>query len=123
VSEPCFICDSTVSGHCSESKEYHLTCFPEHMRLKSAAILASRVSSDRIARHKTRALLGESMGLDGLLSDDEDVTEIMDGSGDLKRRVRQHMFDEAKSFRELEVLTEHLANIDMVSEHVAYIEE
>lgn len=93
------------------------------MHLLSARILASRVTSDQIARSKTRALLGESVGLSNLLIDDDDLTEILDGSAEKRRILKKHLFNEAKSFQELENFIEHLDNVETIAGHTYIIEE
>ena len=93
------------------------------MHLLSARVLASRITSDQISRNKTRALLGESTGFYALLSEEEDLTEVLDGSADSKRLLKRHMYDEGKHFRELECLAEHLDNVETISSHATIIEE
>lgn len=80
-------------------------------------MLASRISSHDIARSKTYAILGQGMDFIALESNDdnEDLTEVLDGSADDKRFLRKHLLSEAKSFRELEALTESLDNMETVT--------
>jgi len=86
------------------------------MHLTAARMLASRVSSSEIARSKTRAILGESLDFINLeAGDDEDLTEVLDGSADQKRLMRKHLLGEAGSFRELEALIESLDNIETIT--------
>lgn len=75
-----------------------------------------RVPSATICQFKTRAILGDSYDFETLESgDDEDLTEVLDGSADQKRLLRKHLLDEAKSYRELENLIECLDNIETVA--------
>jgi nuclear pore complex protein Nup107 len=79
-------------------------------------MLASRVSSQDIARSKTYAIIGESMDFAALESNEnEDLTEVLDGSADDKKFLRKHLLAEAKSFRELEALIESLDNMETVT--------
>jgi nuclear pore complex protein Nup107 len=79
-------------------------------------MLASRVSSQDIARSKTYAIIGESMDFVALESNEnEDLTEVLDGSADDKKFLRKHLLAEAKSFRELEALIESLDNMETVT--------
>ena len=87
------------------------------MNLLAARHLASRVSCDQIVRRKTHALLGESVGIADLEADDEDLTEVLDGSVDQKKPLKKYLLDETKSFRELEALIEHLELIVVVTKH------
>lgn len=93
------------------------------MHLLAARTLASRVTSDQISRGKTRALLGESVGIAYLEADDEDLTEVLDGSADQKRLLKRYLLDETKSFRELEALIEHLESIETIGTHIQFFEE
>jgi nuclear pore complex protein Nup107 len=47
--------------------------------------------------------------------DDEELTEVLDGSAEQKRLLRKHMLAEARNFRELESLIESLDNIETVT--------
>lgn len=86
------------------------------MRLPAARMLASRISSSDIARRKTHAILGQSLDFAGLeAGDDEDPTEVLNGTAERKGLLRRHMLAEAKNFRELETLTETLDNIETIS--------
>lgn len=86
------------------------------MHLTAARMLASRVSSQDIARSKTYAIIGESMDFAALESNEnEDLTEVLDGSADDKKFLRKHLLAEAKSFRELEALIESLDNMETVT--------
>jgi nuclear pore complex protein Nup107 len=87
------------------------------MHLTAARMLASRVSSSDIARNKTHAILGQSMDFATLESDgeNEDLTEVLDGSADNKRILKKHLLSEARSFRELEALIESLDNMETVT--------
>lgn len=80
-------------------------------------MLASRVSSQDIARSKTYAIIGQGLDFNALESADEneDLTEVLDGSADDKKFLRKHLLAEAKSFRELEALTESLDNMETVT--------
>jgi nuclear pore complex protein Nup107 len=86
------------------------------MHLNAARKLASRTPSSTIARIKTPAILGKGYDFNNLeAGDDEDVTEVLDGSAKQKRLLKQHLLDEAKSFRELECLIECLDNMETSS--------
>ena len=80
-------------------------------------MLAARVPSAEISRSKTRAILGESLDLVSLDTDgdDDDLTEVLDGSADQKRLMKKHLLAEAKSFRELEALIEALDNMETIT--------
>ena len=94
------------------------------MHLTAARMLASRVHSAEIARSKTRAILGESVDFVSLENgDDEDLTEVLDGSADQKRLMKKYLLAEAKSFRELEILIEHLDNIETVTSMASLMSE
>ena len=87
----------------------------ENMHLSAAFTLSQRISSSEIALSKTRALLGESLDFQGLDSEDnEDLTEVLDGSADKKRYLKKYMVEQAKSFRELETLALTLDRIESV---------
>lgn len=86
------------------------------MHLNAARILASRVSSSVIARSKTQALIGETLDFTALENgDEEDITEVLDGSAERKKLLRKHLLAEARNFRELEALSESLDYIETVS--------
>jgi nuclear pore complex protein Nup107 len=95
------------------------------MHLTAARMLASKVSSSHIARSKTGAILGESLDLVNLESEleDEELTVSLDGSEDLKKHLKRHLLAEAKSFRELEALTETLDNIETVISMTGLLQE
>ena len=94
------------------------------MHLNAARALASRITSNAIARCKTGAILGDSIDFFTLeLGEDEDVTEVLDGFGEQKRLLRKHLLAEAKSFRELETLIECLDHLETVSSMAALMEE
>ncbi|THV48960.1 hypothetical protein BGAL_0218g00020 [Botrytis galanthina] len=87
--------------------------FYKNMHLSAAFNLSQRISSSEIALSKTRALLGESLDFTGLESEDnEDLTEVLDGSADKKRYLKKYMVEQAKSFRELETLALTLDRIE-----------
>lgn len=87
------------------------------MHLSAARILATRVPSAEISRSKTRTILGESRDFLALEADedDEDLTEVLDGSADQKRLLKKHLLVEAKTYRELEALIELLDNMETTS--------
>jgi nuclear pore complex protein Nup107 len=87
------------------------------MHLTAARMLAARISSSDIARNKTRAILGQSVDFEQLeyAVEDEDLTEVLDGSANEKRLMRKHLVGEAKSFRELETLIQSLENMDTIA--------
>ncbi len=96
----------------------------EHLHLNAARTLASKVTSNVIAKCKTRAILGQSIDYFTLESgEDEDLTEVLDGSGEQRRLLRKHLVAEAKSFRELETLIECLDNIETVTSMAALMKE
>lgn len=87
------------------------------MHLTAARMLATRLTSSDIARSKTRAILGQTIDFDMLESagEDDDLTEVLDGSADEKRLMRKHLLAEAKSFRELETLILSLDNMETIT--------
>jgi nuclear pore complex protein Nup107 len=94
------------------------------LHLNAARTLASKITSTVIAKCKTRAILGQSIDFFTLESgEDEDLTEVFDGSGEQKRLLRKHLLAEAKSFRELETLIECLDNIETVTSMAAIMKE
>src|ERR1700710_199869 len=80
-------------------------------------MLASRVPSQDIARSKTYAIIGQGLDFTSLESNDEneDLTEVLDGSAEDKMFLRKHLLAEAKSYRELEALTESLDYMETVT--------
>ncbi|KAM3074125.1 Nucleoporin nup84 [Clarireedia jacksonii] len=98
--------------------------FFKHMHLNAARCLASRVPSSDIARSKTPALLGESLDFDSLESDnDDDLTEVLDGSANNKRLIKRYMAEQAKNFRELETLVMALDHIETIAATYQIFEE
>lgn len=88
----------------------------EHMRLTAARSLASRIPSEVIAKVKTEAILGDSLDFHDLEGGDNgDLTEVLEGTADKKRQLKQHLIAEAKSFRELENLIECLDYLETTS--------
>ena len=87
------------------------------MHLTAARMLADRITSAEIAQYKTRAILGQTLDFEQLeyTGEDEDLTEVLDGSADEKRLLKRHLAAEARSFRELETLTQALDNIDTIA--------
>jgi nuclear pore complex protein Nup107 len=87
------------------------------MHLTAARMLASRVPSQKVALNKTYAIIGQGMDFATLESDgeNEDLTEVLDGSANEKKFLRKHLLAEAKSFRELEALIESLDNMETVT--------
>jgi nuclear pore complex protein Nup107 len=47
--------------------------------------------------------------------ENEDLTEVLDGSADNKRLLKKYLLSEARSFRELEALIESLDNMETVT--------
>lgn len=47
--------------------------------------------------------------------ENEDLTEVLDGSADNKRILKKYLLSEARSFRELEALIESLDNMETVT--------
>ncbi|KAF4631550.1 hypothetical protein G7Y89_g6588 [Cudoniella acicularis] len=89
--------------------------FFKHVHLNAARMLASRAPSTSIAKAKTKAILGETLDFAGLENDDdEDLTEVLDGSAERRKMLRKHLLAEAKNFRELEALVESLDFIETV---------
>jgi nuclear pore complex protein Nup107 len=80
-------------------------------------MLASGVPSQDIARSKTYAIIGQGLDFTALESNDEneDLTEVLDGSAEDKMFLRKHLLAEAKSYRELEALTESLDYMETVT--------
>lgn len=71
----------------------------------------------RIVQAKTRAILGEYYDASSLENeDDEDMTEVLDGSADERRQMRKCMVAQAKSFRELEALIDCLDYVETSAE-------
>lgn len=94
------------------------------MHLNAARKLAVRVPSSMICQTKTRAFLGDSYDFEGLESaEDEDLTEVLDGSANQKRALHKHLLDEAENYRELENLIECLDNIETVASMEHLIQE
>lgn len=94
------------------------------MHLNAARKLAVRVPAAMICQSKTRALLGDTYDFEGLESiDDEDLTELLDGSANQKRALHKLLLGEAKNYRELENLIECLDNIETVSTMECLIQE
>ncbi|ESZ91302.1 hypothetical protein SBOR_8313 [Sclerotinia borealis F-4128] len=98
--------------------------FYKNRHLFAAFTLSQRISSSKIALSKTRALLGESLDFHGLESEDnEDLTEVLDGSADKKRYLKKYMVEQAKSFRELETLALTLDHIETVWDLYYFMQE
>jgi nuclear pore complex protein Nup107 len=94
------------------------------MHLNAARCLASRVPSSDIARSKTPALLGESLDFNLLETDnDDDLTEVLDGSANNKRLIKRYMLEQAKNFRELETLVMALDHMETISATYQVLEE
>jgi nuclear pore complex protein Nup107 len=87
------------------------------MRLTAARALASKIPSVEIARSKTRAIIGQSVDFEGLeeAGEDEDLTEVLDGSANEKRLLKKLLLSEAKSYRELETLICALDNMETIT--------
>ncbi|KAL3420700.1 Nucleoporin NUP84 [Phlyctema vagabunda] len=87
--------------------------FFKHVHLAAASFLATKIPSSIIARNKTRAILGATYSFADLEGEEEeDLTEVLDGSAEQKKLLKKYMLAEAKSYRELETLIELLDNID-----------
>jgi nuclear pore complex protein Nup107 len=84
------------------------------MHLISAKSLMQKIPSSRIAYSKTRALIGEAVDFTSLEGEEEDMTEVLDGSADRRRLLKRHLIEQAKSFRELEALIQALDLIETV---------
>jgi nuclear pore complex protein Nup107 len=95
------------------------------MRLTAARSLAGRISSEAIAKAKTQAILGgKSCDFQDLeAEDDSDLTEVIDGTADRRRHLKQHLIAEAKSFRELENLIECLDYLETAASMAGLQEE
>ena len=87
------------------------------MRLTAARMLALTIGSSDIANSKTRAILGQAMDFETLdgVREDEDLTEVLDGSAEEKRLMRKHLVAEAKSYRELESLILSLDDMETIT--------
>lgn len=90
-----------------------LTC-TEHVRLTAARILAKRLSSGKISRCKTRAILGVSSDIfiHALDHDEEDMDESQSGKRELLLRA---MHAEARPFVELEMLSIALDDLETMA--------
>ena len=77
-------------------------------------MLSKRVPSSEISKSKTISILGESVNLFATDIDleEEDLTEVLDGSPNKKALMKQHLLDEARTYRELEILIEALDNLE-----------
>ena len=97
----------------------------EHMHLNAARKLVEKVRADTIATSKTRKLIGERLDFYGLEleGEDEDMTEILDGTADQKRLLKRHLVMEAKGFRELEALILALDGMETVAGHAVIMSE
>lgn len=95
------------------------------MRLNAARKLVEKVRSDTIAISKTRKLIGERLDFSGLEAEaeDEDMTEILDGTADQKRQLKKYLVAEAKTFRELEALIIALDGMETVAGHAVIMSE
>jgi nuclear pore complex protein Nup107 len=72
------------------------------------------VSSSDISKSKTLSILGESLDLMSLESDEnEDFTERLDGSPEQTKLLKRHMLAEAKTFRDLELLVIVLDSLEI----------
>jgi len=87
------------------------------MHLNAARKLVEKVRADAIATTKTRKLIGERLDFYGLELDgeDEDMTEVLDGTANQKRLLKKHLVAEAKNFRELEALILALDGMETVA--------
>lgn len=72
------------------------------------------MSSNTIAFRKTRALLGEALDFTSWENEDEDMTEVLDGSADRRRLLKRYLLEQSKPFRELEALIHALDLIETV---------
>ncbi|KAG9246312.1 107-domain-containing protein [Calycina marina] len=88
--------------------------FFKYMRLNAARKLRNKVPAVEIALCKTRKILGQELDFHGLEADgeDEDLTQVLDGTADRKRLLRKHLVTEAKTFRELETLITALDRLE-----------
>jgi nuclear pore complex protein Nup107 len=95
------------------------------MHLTAARALATRLPSSIIARSKTRAIIGQSVDFDGLeeTGEDEDLTEVLDGSADEKRMLKKYLLAEAKNFIELETLIMVLDQMETITSFGQLMEE
>jgi len=93
--------------------------------LNAARKLVERVRADTIATSKTRRLIGERLDFYGLEleGEDEDMTEVLDGTADQKRLLKKHLVAEAKNFRELEALILALDGMETVAGHAVIMSE
>ncbi|PBP22516.1 hypothetical protein BUE80_DR006503 [Diplocarpon rosae] len=98
--------------------------FYKHMHLSAAKKLCATVPYRYIVHSKTYALLGDYFDVPGLDAvEQEDITEVFDGSADVKRQLKKHLIAQAKSFRELESLIECLDAIETCTSAVGLMRE
>lgn len=94
------------------------------MHLNAARKLAVRVPAAVIAQAKTRAILGRNYDFEALESgEDEDLTEVLNGSVDHKKVLRKYLLDEARTYRELECLIESLDLVETIASMECIIQE
>lgn len=94
------------------------------MHLTSAKCLSERMPSSEIALNKTRTLIGETVDFNGLEGENEDLTEVLDGSAHRRRLLKRHLLEQSKPFREFEALIQALDLIETVrSVEVIMVEE
>ncbi|KAL2067097.1 hypothetical protein VTL71DRAFT_1521 [Oculimacula yallundae] len=98
--------------------------FFKNMNLGAARELAIKARSSEIAIRKTPSILGKSIDFAELSnSEEEDLTEVLDGSADHKRLLKKHLLAEAKTYRELEALIECLDHVETVASIAVILEE
>jgi len=78
------------------------------MHLTAAKCLFQKMPSSMIALSKTHALIGDTVDFTGLAIESEDMTEVLDGLADRQKALKKHLIEQAKPFRELEVLIQAL---------------
>jgi nuclear pore complex protein Nup107 len=78
------------------------------MHLTSAKCLLVKMPSSMIALSKTHALIGDTVDFTGLMVENEDMTEVLDGLADRQKALKRHLIEQAKPFRELEALIQAL---------------
>ncbi|CZT05067.1 related to Nuclear pore complex protein Nup107 [Rhynchosporium agropyri] len=98
--------------------------FFKNMNLGAARELAIKARSSEIAITKTPAILGKIFDFADLgNTEEEDLTEVLDGSANQKRLLKKHLLAEAKTYRELEALIECLDHVETVASIAVILEE
>jgi hypothetical protein len=89
--------------------------------------LLLKVHSDDIVIHKTQALLGRRYNkfedLENQNENDEDLTEILDGSAGQMRELKAYMVREARNYRDFEAFVTSLDNIETANSLYTLMDE